>query len=128
MSEMSLLIVDDSSTFRQLLSMSLAKLDGISEQSIVQAENGAEALEKVRTGNFSLVLTDINMPQMTGLELVQKVRQELNRADLPIIIISTKGSEAEVERGMQLGASGYLSKPISVNQLRDLVTGFLKDK
>lgn len=125
MSERSLLVVDDSATFRQLLCMSLTRVEGITQANITQAENGEEALAKVRDGNFDLVLTDINMPKMTGLEFVHKVRTELKRDTLPIIIISTRGSESEIEAGMQMGASGYISKPISTPQLRDMLRTFL---
>ncbi|HEY7545244.1 MAG TPA: response regulator [Blastocatellia bacterium] len=121
----SLLVVDDSTTFRQLLCMSLVRLDGITEDNITQAFDGADALKKVQNGQFDLVLTDIKMPNMDGLEFVSKVRNELNRKDLPIIIISTKGAEDDIERGMQMGANGYLSKPISMSQLRELVTTLL---
>jgi CheY-like chemotaxis protein len=121
----SFLVVDDSATFRQLLCMSLTRLDGITDKNITQAADGAEALAKVQNGNFDLVLTDINMPRMDGLEFVHRVRTELNRGDLPIIIISTKGSEEQVEKGMAMGASGYLSKPISMPQLRELVSNLL---
>ncbi|MEW6212865.1 MAG: response regulator, partial [Acidobacteriota bacterium] len=89
------------------------------------AFDGADALKKVQSGSFDLVLTDIKMPNMDGLEFVSKVRNELNRKDLPIIIISTKGAEDDIERGMQMGANGYLSKPISMSQLRELVTTLL---
>ena len=125
MSTKSLLVVDDSTTFRQLLCMSLVRLDGITEDNITQAFDGADALRKVQSGQFDLVLTDIKMPNMDGLEFVNKVRNELNRKDLPIIIISTKGAEDDIERGMQMGANGYLSKPISMSQLRELVTTLL---
>lgn len=125
MSTKSLLVVDDSTTFRQLLCMSLVRLDGITEDNITQAFDGADAFKKVQSGQFDLVLTDIKMPNMDGLEFVSKVRNELNRKDLPIIIISTKGAEDDIERGMQMGANGYLSKPISMSQLRDLVTTLL---
>lgn len=125
MSTKSLLVVDDSTTFRQLLCMSLVRLDGITEDNITQAFDGADALKKVQSGQFDLVLTDIKMPNMDGLEFVSKVRNELNRKDLPIIIISTKGAEDDIERGMQMGANGYLSKPISMSQLRELVTTLL---
>ncbi|MFN0124245.1 MAG: response regulator [Blastocatellia bacterium] len=121
----SLLVVDDSATFRRLLCLSLTRIEGISEQNITQADNGAEALSKLRAGSFDLVLTDINMPEMSGLELVQAVRQDLDNKQLPIVIISTRGSEVEVEKGIELGASGYLSKPISMSQLRDVVVGLL---
>lgn len=128
MKDKSILVVDDSAIFRHLLCVSLTRIDGITENDITQAENGTEALDKIKNRNFDLVLTDINMPEISGLELVQKVRQELGRNDLPIIIISTKGSEAEVEKGMEIGASGYLSKPISMNQLRELVTKLLLEE
>ena len=126
MNNKSLLVVDDSATFRQLLCMSLARVDGITQSNITEAANGEEALTKVKEGHFDLVLTDINMPKMTGLEFVEKVRTELNRGDLPIIIITTKGAESDVDLGMRLGANGYLSKPVSMVQLRELINGFLK--
>lgn len=125
MSGKSLLVVDDSATFRQLLCMSLSRLDGITQGSITEAVDGEDALDKIRDADFDLVLTDIRMPKMDGLEFVRKVRNELNRKDLPIIIISTKGAEEDIELGLSLGASGYLSKPISMVKLRELVTGLL---
>ena len=121
----SLLVVDDSATFRQLLCMSLQRVEGISESNITEASDGAEALNKVKDGKFDLVLTDIRMPNMDGLEFVRRVRGELNRQDLPIIIISTKGADDDIELGMSIGASGYLSKPISMAKLRELVLNFL---
>jgi CheY-like chemotaxis protein len=125
MSSRSLLVVDDSATFRQLLCMSLQRVDGISKDDITEASDGAEALEKVRSSTFDLVLTDIRMPKMDGLEFVRQVRSELQWQNLPIIIISTKGADEDIELGMSLGASGYLSKPISMTRLRELVTSFL---
>jgi len=125
MEKKSLLVVDDSATFRQLLCMSLSRVDGIKGAEITEAIDGQDALDKVRNGNFDLVLTDIRMPGMDGLEFVQRVRSELNRKDLPIIVISTKGVEEDIEKGMSVGASGYLSKPISMVQLRELVASLL---
>ncbi|MEK6301092.1 MAG: response regulator [Acidobacteriota bacterium] len=125
MSGRSLLVVDDSATFRQLLCMSLQRVNGISKSDITEAADGAEALEKVKSNSFDLVLTDIRMPKMDGLEFVRQVRSELQRPDLPIIIISTKGADEDIELGMSLGASGYLSKPISMTRLRELVNNFL---
>jgi two-component system chemotaxis response regulator CheY len=125
MSAKSFLVVDDSATFRQLLCMSLSRLDGVTESDITQAVDGEDALNKVKDGRFDIVLTDIRMPNMDGLEFVKRVRNDLNRKDLPIIIISTKGSEDDIQVGMNLGANGYLSKPISMAKLRELVTGIL---
>ncbi|HSO74423.1 MAG TPA: response regulator [Blastocatellia bacterium] len=121
----SLLVVDDSATFRQLLCMSLQRVDGISKSDITEASDGADALEKVKGHSFDLVLTDIRMPRMDGLEFVRHVRTELQRQDLPIIIISTKGADEDIELGMSLGANGYLSKPISMAKLKELVISFL---
>jgi len=125
MSNKSLLVVDDSATFRQLLCMSLLRVDGINSSDITEAADGQEALEKVKSGSFNLVLTDIRMPNMDGLEFVKSVRADAAHKDLPIIIISTKGAEEDIELGMKLGANGYLSKPISTPKLKELVAKFL---
>jgi CheY-like chemotaxis protein len=121
----SLLVVDDSATMRQLLCMTLTRVDGITQANITEASDGAEALDKVRSGRFDLVLTDIRMPGMDGLEFIRKVRSELKDLALPIIIVSTKGADEDVQLGMNLGASGYLSKPVSMARLKELVTNFL---
>jgi two-component system chemotaxis response regulator CheY len=128
MSKKSFLVVDDSATFRQLLCMSLTRLDGITQGDITEAVDGADALTKVKDSQFDLVLTDIRMPNMDGLEFVSKVRTELMRTDLPIIIISTKGADEDIEKGMSLGATGYLSKPIQMSKLRELVTNCLQEQ
>ena len=128
MGSRSLLVVDDSPTFRQLLCMSLQRVEGISKDDITEASDGADALEKVKSSSFDLVLTDIRMPRMDGLEFVRQVRTELQRQDLPIILISTKGADEDIELGMSLGASGYLSKPISMTRLKALVTSFLPQR
>lgn len=97
---------------------------------ITEAFDGQDALEKLKDGSFDLVLTDVRMPRMDGLEFVRRVRTELelNRSELPIIIISTKGNEDDIETGLRIGANGYLSKPISMGQLRELVASFLSGK
>ncbi len=125
MSNKSLLVVDDSATMRQLLCMTLTRVEGITQSNITEASDGEDALDKVRSGSFDLVLTDIRMPRMDGLEFIRKVRSELKEMELPIIIISTKGADEDVRLGMNLGASGYLSKPVSMSRLRELVTNFL---
>lgn len=127
MADKSLLVVDDSATMRQLLCMTLTKVDGITQENITEAFDGEDALNKVRSQNFDLVLTDIRMPRMDGLEFIRAVRAELKDSKLPIIIISTKGADEDVKLGMSLGASGYLSKPISMPKLKELVSNFLGD-
>jgi two-component system, chemotaxis family, chemotaxis protein CheY len=119
------LVVDDSATFRQLLCMGLSRVELVDPASITEATDGEDALKKLQAGHFDLVLTDIRMPRLDGLELVRQVRTTLGNRELPIIIISTKGEERDIEIGMSIGASGYLSKPISISRLRDVVISFL---
>ena len=115
------LVVDDSATIRQLLTLTLRKYNGGGQLKIIEATDGREALEKVRMAHYDLVLTDIKMPNMDGLEFVHKVRTELENASLPIIIISTKGEEEDVARGMALGATAYLTKPVSAPRLLETI-------
>ncbi|MEK6409251.1 MAG: response regulator [Acidobacteriota bacterium] len=125
MADKSLLVVDDSATMRQLLCMTLTRVEGITQANITEAFDGEDALNKVRNRNFDLVLTDIRMPRMDGLEFIRTLRAEPKHRELPIIIISTKGADEDVQLGMSLGASGYLSKPVSMARLKELVKDFL---
>jgi len=127
MTDKSLLVVDDSATMRQLLCMTLTRVEGITQANITEAFDGEDALNKVRSQDFDLVLTDIRMPRMDGLEFIRAVRSEMKERILPIIIISTKGADEDVKLVMSLGASGYLSKPISMPQLKEMVLNFLSE-
>jgi two-component system, chemotaxis family, chemotaxis protein CheY len=115
------LVVDDSATIRQLLTLTLRKFNGGGQLKIIEATDGREALEKVRMAHYDLVLTDIKMPNMDGLEFLHRVRTELENTTLPIIIISTKGEEEDVARGMALGATAYLTKPVSAPKLLETI-------
>ena len=115
------LVVDDSATIRQLLTLTLRKFNGGGQLKIIEATDGREALEKVRMAHYDLVLTDIKMPNMDGLEFLHRVRTELDNKTLPIVIISTKGEEEDVARGMALGATAYLTKPVSAPKLLETI-------
>ncbi|HQR38198.1 MAG TPA: response regulator [Blastocatellia bacterium] len=115
------LVVDDSATIRQLLTLTLRKFNGGGQLKIIEATDGREALEKVRMAEYDLVLTDIKMPNMDGLEFLHRVRSELENSSLPIVIISTKGEEEDVARGMALGATAYLTKPVSAPKLLETI-------
>jgi two-component system chemotaxis response regulator CheY len=105
-----IMIVDDSSTMRSLVKMMLLRIPGVV---VVEAVNGKDALVKLRVGTPALLVTDINMPEMDGLQLVEEVRKTKSKAELPIIIVSTKGEEADIAKGLGLGANDYLPKPIN---------------
>lgn len=121
MDSLTFLVVDDSATIRQLLTLTLRKFDGGSQLKIIEATDGREALEKVRMAHYDLVLTDIKMPNMDGLEFLHRVRTELENTSLPVVIISTKGEEEDVARGMALGATAYLTKPVSAPKLLETI-------
>jgi DNA-binding response OmpR family regulator len=108
-----ILVVDDSTTMRQLIKMVLMKQVACE---IVEAQDGLDALGKLKAGGFDLVVTDVNMPRLDGLGLVQGIRESLKSA-VPVIIVTTKGGEADRDRGMQLGANAYLTKPLNGAQI-----------
>ncbi len=116
--ERTILVVDDSATMRQLIGLTLKKVKGCQ---VVEAPNGLDAVARLGSGSFDLIITDIKMPEMDGLELVRHVRGPLGRPELPIIIVTTKGEEGMRDAGLQAGANAYLTKPLSGAQLVDLV-------
>lgn len=118
----SFLVVDDSATMRQLINMTLKKM-GCS--SVTDAENGAIALQKLSAGAFDIVLTDIDMPEMNGLEFIEKARSQYT--SLPIVILSTHGDEVTRDKGLQLGANDYLTKPLSGSKLVDVLEKLFPD-
>ena len=108
-----ILLTDDSTIMRMVISLHLKRFTGAQ---ITEAVNGREALARLTQEPFDLLITDINMPEMTGIELVRHVRTGLNSA-IPIIIITTKGEIKDRELGMQLGANRYLTKPVDPKSL-----------
>jgi two-component system chemotaxis response regulator CheY len=121
LSDKSILVVDDSSIMRMFLVMNLKRILTVN---ITDAVNGLDALGKLKTGKFDLLLTDMNMPEMNGAELVRHVRIGL-KSDMPIVIITTKGETKDRELGMSLGASSYLTKPVDPAELIKTVLKYL---
>ena len=116
-----ILVVDDSITMRQLMKMVLLKHLPCE---IVEAQDGLDALSKLKDGTFDLIVTDVNMPRMDGLGLVRSVREGL-KSTVPIIIVTTKGAEADRDTGLKLGANAYLTKPINGLQVSKTVSALL---
>jgi two-component system chemotaxis response regulator CheY len=116
-----ILLVDDSRAVRQLLKLTLGMhltLD------IYETSDGVEAVEKLAEKDFDLVITDIRMPNMDGLSLIDKVRGELSLV-VPIIVVSTLGRESDRDEGLKLGANSYVTKPIQAPDLIREVTNLL---
>lgn len=110
------LIVDDSSVMRKLILKNLRQ-GGITVDSIVEASNGEEALDKLKNNSVDLILTDWNMPEMDGLDLTMKIRGSENHSETPIIMISSEGEEGRVQKAIQHGADNYIIKPITPEEI-----------
>jgi len=116
--DLRILVVDDSATMRQLIGLTLRKIPGCR---VTEAGNGVEAVARLGAGPFDLIVTDIKMPEMDGLELVRRLRGPLGLREIPIIVVTTKGEEDARDAGLRAGASAYLTKPLSGAHLVDLV-------
>jgi two-component system chemotaxis response regulator CheY len=119
------LIVEDSKAIRSMIRVSLEE-DG--NFFAVEAGNGFEALKTLPTRRFDLVITDINMPDINGLELIGFVKSNPEYKDIPLIIVSTEKSDEDKKRGMALGASGYVVKPFTKKDLMSMVKSVLGGK
>jgi two-component system chemotaxis response regulator CheY len=121
-----ILVVEDSPTMRSLLLSTLEALE--LPVKVVEAPTGFEALRLLARGAWDLILTDVNMPDLNGLELVAFVKgSELYRS-IPLIIISTERSERDRAKGLDLGADAYLIKPFEPESLREVVRGLLSGR
>ncbi len=118
-----ILVVDDSAMMRMFISVTLRK--ALTDVTITEAENGADAVKKLQDQDVDLVLTDMMMPEMNGAQLIENIRKVMNR-DMPIIVVTTKGEEKDRELGLSLGANGYITKPVNGHNLREVVIKFLR--
>jgi two-component system chemotaxis response regulator CheY len=112
-----ILIVDDSETVRQVLQMTLANAGF----DVVEAEDGIDALSKLSDAQVDMLITDLNMPNMDGLELIKKVREEGSHRFTPIVMLTTESSEVKKLAGREAGASGWIVKPFKPEQLLKVV-------
>ena len=123
MSERLCLVVEDSPMMRQLLVFALARIKMLK---VIEADDGVDALRKLTTAKFDLIITDINMPVLDGLKLVKKIRSDEVHKDVPIMIVTTEGSAEDRQRALQLGANAYITKPIQAPQVIAKVKELLK--
>lgn len=111
----SVLFVEDSPTMRRIIANSLKKI-GFSE--IIEAEDGVDALEKIDGRMVDLVVTDWNMPEMNGAELVEELRGRPEFDQIPIVMITTRGMKDDVMTAMRLGVNAYVIKPFTPDILQ----------
>ena len=117
-----IMIADDSPTMRSLL---VSTIEALGDFHIVEATSGFDALRLLPRVKVDLILTDINMPDINGLELISYLRNNANYRSIPVFIISTEGSQKDVEKGKLLGANEYLIKPFEPGQLHSLIRSYL---
>ena len=120
MSEIRTLIVDDSSVMRKIVERALRQA-GLDPLLVHEAGSGIEGLELLRSKQVDLILSDINMPSMDGLEFVRQIRAQQLAPGVPVVMITTESSEEHVKAAIQAGARGYIRKPFTAEQVKDRV-------
>jgi len=120
---MKVLIVDDDRTTRKILGLYL-KSKGYE---VAFAENGIDAMEKLGIENVNMVMTDLNMPYMDGLELIRNIRKDSNYRHLPILMVTTEADEEERRKAYDAGANGYLVKPVTADKVTSNVKQILSE-
>ena len=119
------LIVDDSSVMRKVVERSLRHA-GIELQQVFEAGNGAEGLQVLKDNTVDLILSDINMPVMDGLEFVKQIGDLESARTTPVVMITTEGGEAHVMQALSHGAKGYIRKPFTPEQVKEHVVPVLE--
>jgi two-component system, chemotaxis family, chemotaxis protein CheY len=124
MSELCVLIVDDSSVMRKIVERSLRQA-GLDPMVVVEAGSGVEALKVLGSQSVQLILTDINMPSMDGLEFLRQMRAQNLAAGVPVVMITTESSEDHVKQAILSGAQAYIRKPFTAEQVKERVLPLL---
>ena len=118
-----ILIAEDERDIRELVAISLHSLGGFE---VTQAANGVEAVERARAEHPDLILMDVRMPKMTGYEACRQLKESAETQDIPIVFLSAKGQELEIQQGLTVGAVQYILKPFAVDELVREVRSLLK--
>jgi two-component system chemotaxis response regulator CheY len=121
---MDVLIVDDSAAIRKILRRVLQQAD-IPLGAVYEAGDGMEGLEHLKKARVQLILSDINMPNMDGLQFLTAVKANPEWKDVPVVMITTEGSQAKVLEAVERGAVGYVRKPFTAEQIKEKLTGIV---
>lgn len=124
MDKVRVLIVDDSSVMRKIVERSLRQA-GLDLSEVREASNGAEALAALKDSGVDLILCDINMPVMDGIEFLRQLQTQEHAKDVPVVMITTEGSESHVVQALSIGAKGYIRKPFTPEQVKEHVIPLL---
>jgi two-component system, chemotaxis family, chemotaxis protein CheY len=119
------LVVDDSAAIRKILTRVLRQT-GMAIQTIHEAGDGQEALAVMAQHRIDLVLSDINMPKMDGLQLLASLKASPQWQRIPVVMITTEGGETKVAEAVRLGAAGYVRKPFTADQIKEKLVGILE--
>jgi len=114
----SILIVEDSSTTRALIR---AVIEEMGDFTIIEAGSGFEALKLLPAQPINIIITDVNMPDINGLELISFIKNNPRYNHIPLIIVSTERSEEDKKRGISLGAMAYITKPFKAQELQETI-------
>ncbi|MGA2833890.1 MAG: response regulator [Terracidiphilus sp.] len=124
MSEVRTLIVDDSSVMRKIVERSLRQA-GLDTLRVFEAGSGIDGLELLKAEHVDLILSDINMPSMDGLEFLRQIRSQNLAPGVPVVMITTESSEEHVKQAILAGAQGYIRKPFTPEQVKERVLPLL---
>jgi len=120
----SILIVDDSLPMRSVIKRTL-NAAGYGKSEMLEAANGQEAIDIMEKSWIDIVITDYNMPMMDGLAFIKTIKSAELSKDIPVVVISTAGNESKIKEFMDCGATGYITKPFSAEEIRDLLVKIL---
>ena len=123
--EADVLVVDDSAAIRKILQRVLRQT-GMAIRTIHEAGDGQEAQALLSANRVNLVLTDVNMPNMDGLQLLAWIKSSSECREIPVVMITTEGGEAKVGEAVRLGAAGYVRKPFTADQIQEKLVGILE--
>jgi len=118
-----ILVAEDETDIRELIAFSLINIGGFD---VVKAKNGAQAVEKAKAEQPDLILMDVRMPQMTGYEACAELKKLPETQEIPVVFLSAKGQDQEIQQGLKLGAVEYILKPFAPDELTDQVREILK--
>jgi two-component system chemotaxis response regulator CheY len=114
------LVVDDSAMMRKVV-LRILKMADVDFETSLEAGDGAEALALLRANSVALIMCDINMPTMSGLQLLQQIKEEKLAVGVPIVMVTTESSEPQVRQAILAGARGYIRKPFTVEHIKSSV-------